>query len=67
MDIIIETILKKKIREKGLKQGYIANLVDLSETTFSKIVSGKIKPNYKVAQKIAKILDCKPDDIFFDK
>jgi len=63
----IETMLKKKIREKGLKQSYIANLVNLSETTFSKIVSGKIKPNYKIAQKIAGILNCKPDDIFFEK
>jgi len=61
-----ETKLKKRIKEKGLKQGFLADKVGISETTFSKIVKGRIKPTYEIAQKIAKILNCKPDDIFFE-
>jgi len=66
MLIIKETKLKKRIMEKGLKQSFIAKLVDISETTLSKIATGKIKPTYLLAQKIATVLDCKPDDIFFE-
>ena len=62
-----DTKLKKRIREKGLKQSFIATSIGISETTFSKYVNQKITPSYKIAKKIAEILNCKPDDIFFEK
>jgi len=62
-----DTKLKKRIREKGLKQSFIATAIGISETTFSKYVNQKITPSYKIAKKIAEILNCKPDDIFFEK
>jgi len=67
MENNIKTKLKKRIGERGFKQRFIASKIGISETTLSKIVNGKIKPNYKIALGIAKLLECKPDDIFFEE
>jgi DNA-binding XRE family transcriptional regulator len=67
MENNIKTKLKNRIDEKGYKQRFIASKIGISETTLSKIVNGKIKPNYKTALEIAKLLGCKPDDIFFEE
>lgn len=62
-----KTILKEKIEKSGLKQKFIAAFASITEQTLSKIVKGKIKPSYKTAEKIAKSLNCNPDDIFLEK
>ncbi|MHB8278701.1 MAG: helix-turn-helix transcriptional regulator [Candidatus Humimicrobiaceae bacterium] len=58
--------LKEKIIEKGIKQGWLAEQIGISETTFSKYVNGSRKIKYETALKIAKLLDCNPDDIFLN-
>lgn len=59
--------LKKKLIEQGRTQDWIARKIGISKTTLSKYATGKRKPNYSVAEKIALLLDCKPDDIFFSQ
>jgi len=56
---------KDKLKQEGRTQRWISAKIGISETTFSKYASGKRKPNYEIAEKIAKLLNCKPDDIFF--
>jgi len=56
---------KNKLKEEGRTQRWIAAKISISETTLSKYAKGKRKPNYEVAEMIAKLLNCKPDDIFF--
>lgn len=56
--------LKKKLKEEGRTQRWIASKIGISETTLSKYVNDKRKPNYRIAELIAKLLNCKPDDIF---
>lgn len=56
--------LKLKIKEEGRSQSWIAAKIGISQTTFSKFVNLKRKPNYVLAEKIAELLNCKPDDIF---
>ena len=59
--------LKEKLIEQGRTQDWIARKIGISKTTLSKYATGKRKPNYEVAEKIALLLDCKPDDIFLAK
>jgi len=56
--------VKEKIKEKGLKQSWIAYKTGISKTTMSKYVNGSRKLKYETAKKIADILECSPDDIF---
>ncbi|MCE5329892.1 helix-turn-helix domain-containing protein [bacterium] len=58
---------KEKLLEEGRTQDWIANKIGISKTTLSKYATGKRKPNYEVAMKIALLLNCKPDDIFFEE
>lgn len=61
-----ETKLKKLIDEKGIKQRFIAKKANIDESSISKYVRGTLRPSYNTAEKIAKVLECKPDDIFFE-
>jgi DNA-binding XRE family transcriptional regulator len=56
---------REKLKEEGRSQRWLSGKIGISETTLSKYVRDKRKPNYKVAEQIAKLLNCKPDDIFF--
>lgn len=58
--------IKDKIRKEGRTQAWIAEKVGISQTTLSKYVNNKRKPNYEVARKISIVLNCNPDDIFLD-
>lgn len=56
--------LKEKLIEKGRTQSWIASQIGISKTTLSKYANGSRKVKYETALKIAKLLECKPDDIF---
>lgn len=56
--------LKEKLIEKGRTQTWIASQIGISKTTLSKYANGSRKVKYETALKIAKLLECKPDDIF---
>lgn len=59
------TKFRVKLKEEGRTQRWLSAKIGISETTLSKYVRNKRKPNYEIAEKIAKLLNCKPDDIFF--
>lgn len=54
--MIMETKLKKIIKERGLKQGFIADKAGISNGALSLIANGKSVPTLPVAIKIARVL-----------
>ena len=59
--------LGKLIEDKGLKKSYIARKVGISPGLLSKYLSGERKPKLDTAKKLADILECSIEDIFFEK
>jgi DNA-binding XRE family transcriptional regulator len=59
--------LRAKIKEQGRTQRWISQKVGITETTLSRYISNKQNPSYKTAQKLALVLNCRPDDIFFNE
>jgi putative transcriptional regulator len=57
--------MQKYREEKGLTQADLAELLKISENYLGKIERGKSIPSMKLAVRIAKLLNCKLDDIFF--
>ncbi len=50
-------MLKEILREKGLKQLYVAERTGVSVVTFSNWVTGKAHPNKKHLDKLAEVLN----------
>lgn len=57
--------LKEYILKSGLRQSHIASKLSISQNTLSSYVSGRRHPKVNTAQKLAEILNCKVEDIFF--
>jgi DNA-binding XRE family transcriptional regulator len=61
-------MLKSKIRvrlaELDMKQLNLAKTLGVTKQTMSLWVTGKAKPTLEMAFKIAKLLDCKVDDLW---
>jgi DNA-binding XRE family transcriptional regulator len=57
--------LKEHILKSGLKQSYIASKLSISPNTLCSYISGRRNPRIDKAQKLAQILNCKVEDIFF--
>ena len=61
-------MLKSKIRvrlaELDMKQQELSNTLNVTRQTMSLWVNGKANPTLETAFKIAKLLDCKVDDLF---
>ena len=56
--------IKKLRKQRGLSQDKLSKLADISHNTIIKIESGAIQsPTMDTAQKIAKALDVKVDDL----
>ena len=52
------------IRERGLRQYQLANLAQISETTLSKILNGRTRPEEYVKIRIARALQMSVDELF---
>ncbi len=52
-------------KEKGYTLKDMATLLDISESYYCQLESGKRNLYYKMAIKIASLFDLKPDDIFY--
>jgi transcriptional regulator with XRE-family HTH domain len=57
--------LKQIITETGLKQYVIAHRADISENFLSRMITGDRRPSPQTAKKLAKVLNCGVEDIFF--
>ena len=60
--------LKTKIheyrKERNMQQSELAELVGVRRETIGKLENGKYNPSLKLAMDIAKVFDCKIEDIF---
>lgn len=51
-------------KDKGLLQKYVAKQIGISSEYLSKIENNKSEPTVTILWAIAKILDCKVDDLY---
>ena len=60
--------LKTKIhecrKERNMQQSELAELVGVRRETIGNLENGKYNPSLKLAMDIAKVFDCKVEDIF---
>ena len=56
--------LKKTISRMGVTQRELADRMDVDESTISKLVNGKVKPNWETIEKISVALNISPVAIF---
>ena len=56
--------IKKIIKDKGLKQTYICNELDINESVLSLIINGKRKPNQDRLKALARILNVSIKDLY---
>ena len=60
--------LKTKIhecrKERGMQQSELAELVGVRRETIGNLENGKYNPSLKLAMDIAKVFECKVEDIF---
>ncbi|MGG3234653.1 helix-turn-helix transcriptional regulator [Priestia flexa] len=61
---MLESKVKVKIVEKGLKQKYLAKKMGVSTQTLSAWATGRIIPPLESAFKLADILDCEISDLW---
>lgn len=59
--------MKQKIKERGLKYGYIAEKANISRSTLSLIINGKSIPTLPVAIRIARVLDETVENLWGDE
>jgi putative transcriptional regulator len=60
-----EKLYNKRI-EKGFTHKIMAELLDISKPYYCQIENGKRTLSYEMAYKISKILDTKPDELFYE-
>lgn len=58
--------LRKMRNERKYTVKYMADILKISKPFYSQLETGSRRLSYDMAVKIAKIFDCKPDDIFYE-
>lgn len=58
-----ETKLKRILREKGIKQTFVAERIEMNIKTFCAIANGRIKLDLATAKKIADALGIKLEEL----
>lgn len=61
---MLKSRLKIRLAELHMKQNDLASELGVTKQTLSLWVNGKSSPTLETAFKIAKLLDCKVDDLF---
>lgn len=62
----MQNLIKDKRAEKRLTQENLAKKAKISRPHLAEVENGKAMPSVLVAYRIAKALDSRVDDIFFD-
>lgn len=57
-------ILRKQINSKCITQYELASKLGVSEMTISRYVTGRCLPSVYIINKLTKILNCEPDDLY---
>ncbi|GLG01195.1 hypothetical protein Alches_12340 [Alicyclobacillus hesperidum subsp. aegles] len=60
----METRLKKLLKERGLKQGWVAEQTGISLGAMSAIVNGKSDPTLRSARAIARVLGVSIEELW---
>lgn len=55
------------IEKRGYKKKWIAGQLGVTNTVLSRWINGHSNPSLENAFKLARLLDCKVDDLFFYK
>lgn len=63
----MRVLLIQKRKRKKLTQQQIADMLEISRSTYSAYETGQIDPPLKIATKIKEILSYKNDDIFLNE
>ena len=58
-----ETKLKQILREKGLKQSFVANAIGMKEKTFNALVNGRNSIRLDTAVKIAEVINVSAEEL----
>jgi DNA-binding XRE family transcriptional regulator len=58
--------LNKLIDKKLIAKGKLARELGISNTSLSRYISGERKPRLKIAKKLADILECSVEELFFN-
>lgn len=61
---MLKSKLKIRLAELEMKQNELASQLSVTKQTLSSWANGKNQPTLEMAFKIAKLLDCKVDDLF---
>ena len=56
--------VEKRMNERGLKQNELAKLADCSPATISDLINNKKMPTVRLLTRVAKVLNCKMEDLF---
>ena len=56
--------LEQLRKEQGLKQDELAEILEVSRQTVSSLENGKYNPSILLAFKIARVFQCKIEDVF---
>ena len=56
--------LKRLLKENNMKQIDLARLIDVTDTTMSRYVQGKVKPKPLLLKRIAEVFNCSTKDLF---
>lgn len=62
----MESKIRQIRKDKNLTHEQIANAVGISRPYYTLIENGYRHPSLEVAIKLAKILECQVEDLFFD-
>lgn len=61
---MIRSKLGEVLKERGLRQDWLASRAGVHNATLSRIVTGKSVPTLEVAYRIANVLDLRVDEIW---
>lgn len=65
MNIQVKTRLKEILQEKGIKQNWLADKLNISKTTLSNIINNRYNTSLETAFKISIIINVALTDIFY--
>ena len=59
--------LRSMMKRKFITQEQLAELTNTSQVMISRYINGQCLPNVLVVRKIAKVLDCSMDELFYEQ
>lgn len=62
--MVVKNNLKKILKDKGIKQVWLAEQVGVNRKTLNNTINNKYNPSLEVALKIAEVLNMNIHDIF---